>query len=236
MTISDDYIFKVPLRLTLLAILVTSFLISNGQQPVSIAFYPTYNGTDLELNRSTKQVKITTLRFYISKISLKNGGIIVWKEAKSNHLLDAEEKSSLSITLDLPEELKYDELQFQLGIDSLTNVSGAMGGDLDPTKGMYWTWNSGYINFKLEGTSSDCPTRNHEFSFHLGGYLPPHASVRTINFPVKQHQEILLKLDLDQFLSGINLETEHTVMSPGESSGRLSSSAASAFSIYEAKK
>jgi hypothetical protein len=44
------------------------------------------------------------------------------------------------LSFDLPTYLKYDQIQFQLGIDSLTNVSGAMGGDLDPTKGMYWTW------------------------------------------------------------------------------------------------
>ena len=80
---------------------------------------------------------------------------------------------------------RHDKIKFNLGIDSLTNVSGVMGGDLDPTKGMYWTWQSGYINFKMEGSSAVCPTRNHEFQFHIGGYQDPFYAMQTLELEVK---------------------------------------------------
>ena len=59
-------------------------------------------------------------------------------------------------------------IYFQIGIDSLTNVSGDLDGDLDPALGMYWAWNSGYINMKLEGKSSSCKSVKKEFQFHIG--------------------------------------------------------------------
>ena len=70
-----------------------------------------------------------------------------------------------SLALQIPSNIPFSKLKFQLGIDSLTNVSGAMGGDLDPTKGMYWTWQSGYINMKIEGKSNSCKTRKNQFQF-----------------------------------------------------------------------
>ena len=79
----------------------------------------------------------------------------------------------VALCLEIPEDTEFDAIQFNLGIDSLTNVSGALGGDLDPTKGMYWTWQNGYVNFKLQGTSDLCNNPKNEFEFHLGGYLKP---------------------------------------------------------------
>ena len=105
------------------------------------------------------------------------------------------------LILKLPPDLTYDQLAFDIGIDSITNVSGAMGGDLDPTKGMYWTWQSGYINFKLEGTSPDCPARKNEFQFHLGGYAYPNASVQKIALTATGQGNINVQMNLDMFLA-----------------------------------
>ena len=55
-----------------------------------------------------------------------------------------------------------------------------MGGDLDPTKGMYWAWQSGYINFKMEGSCSQCLATKNNFEFHLGGYQQPFYAMQTI--------------------------------------------------------
>ena len=76
--------------------------------------------------------------------------------------------------------MRFNTIAFNLGIDSITNVSGAQGGDLDPTKGMYWAWQSGFINIKLQGTSNSCPPPKNEFEFHLGGYQYPFNSLQTI--------------------------------------------------------
>lgn len=101
-----------------------------------------------------------------------------------------------------------------MGIDSTTNVSGA-GGDLDPTKGMYWTWQSGYINFKLEGKSNLCKTRNNEFQFHIGGYLFPFSCVQTIQLDLKPTEEPVIIIDIKKLLAPIDLSKQNQIMNTG---------------------
>jgi hypothetical protein len=131
------------------------------------------------------------------------------------------------------ENVTYDKFQFDLGIDSTTNVSGAMGGALDPTNGMYWTWQSGYINFKLEGRSISCDTRNHEFQFHLGGYSIPFSSLQTITFSVKNSRDFILVLDLSQLLNNIDLAKQNHIMSPSLEAIEFSKIVAKSFRYIE---
>lgn len=108
------------------------------------------NTSIIKLN-SKDSIQLETLKIYISELSILNDKNVIWKEQNSFHLIDFSHPSTLLLILKLPSYQSFNKLKFNLGIDSLTNVSGAMGGDLDPTNGMYWTWQSGYINFKLEG-------------------------------------------------------------------------------------
>lgn len=77
----------------------------------------------------------------------------------------------------------YDHIEFMVGVDSLRNTmplekrTGALdpGGDM-AEDGMYWSWNSGYIFMKLEGTSSFGNPVNDKFYYHIGlfgGYDEP---------------------------------------------------------------
>ena len=175
-------------------------------------------------------VKIETLRFYVSQLQLKHNGKPVWVEENSYHLVDISDSGSLQASI--PESIVFDEVSFLLGTDSLTNVSGAMGDDLDPTKGMYWAWNSGYINFKLEGTSPDCATRNNQFIFHLGGYAYPNATVQAVSLTGKDSTIIL---DLKAFLEGLDLKEMSSIMSPGKDAVALSNKAANLFRMKDAK-
>ena len=46
-------------------------------------------------------------------------------------------------------------------------------GVLDPSGAgadMYWTWNSGYIFFKMEGTSPAATGMGNSFMYHIGGF------------------------------------------------------------------
>jgi hypothetical protein len=99
----------------------------------------------------------------------------------------------------------FDEIQFSIGIDSLTNVSGAMGGDLDPVNGMYWSWQSGYINFKVEGNSEKSGAVHKDFQFHIGGYLKPFETLQTVILPLKRNQNVIF-VDVSRFLSEIDLK------------------------------
>ena len=116
-------------------------------------------------------------------------------------------------------------------IDSVTNVSGALGGDLDPTKGMYWTWQSGYINFKLEGKSNLCPTRKNEFHFHLGGYLHPYNALKTVKLKVQQSTDIAVVFDVKKLFSAIDLKSTNQIMTPMKEAVLISEKVAQAFSI-----
>ena len=178
----------------------------------------------------TDSIRIDLLRYYISGIELRQNDTLVYCEANSYHLIDAADTASGNLTLPTPSGLRYNRIQFNLGIDSLTNVSGAMGGDLDPTRGMYWTWQSGYINFKLEGRSNLCRTRKSEFQFHLGGYMPPYASLQTISLQTHPLNPLRIVVDIEQLLKAVELSMQNHIMSPGPEAVKLSRQAALVFS------
>lgn len=203
---------------------------------VQLNISPWYGNKSLDLTDSSftsndaSQLRIEVLRFYLSNVQLLKNAKVVLQEGIA-HLVDAANKNSLHISLDNKENIEYDELKFNLGIDSVTNVSGALGGDLDPTKGMYWTWQSGYINFKLEGSSPYCKTRNNEFQFHLGGYQRPNDCLQTLSYPINNSKLIMLHLNVQKILSQIDLAKINHVMSPGEETVRLSKIVAKAFEV-----
>lgn len=176
---------------------------------------------------------IETLRFYLSNITFLKAGSVVWQEAASYHLVDAEEEASLHLSLQIPESTTFDQLEFLLGIDSTTSVSGAMGGDLDPTKGMYWSWNSGYVNFKLEGTSPLCDSRNHEFQYHLGGYLPPFQSAQVVQLQVSRAESLEIGLDIGTLLQQLDLSQQTHIMSPSAKAQQMAAIVATLFHCHE---
>ena len=184
-----------------------------------IHFLPVFGKHPLEFNQAyslstaTDSVRIETLKFYVSNIRLLKQEKEVYQSLQFD-LIDFEKKSQLSFYI--PKKTDFDVLVFDVGIDSLTNVSGVKGMDLDPTQGMYWTWQSGYVNFKLEGTSNLCKTRNHQFQFHIGGYLVPYVAVQEIRLPVTSTSIINVQIDVKEFLNQIDLSTMNQIMSPGE--------------------
>jgi hypothetical protein len=207
---------------------------------LQLRFIPTIGDRVLRLaadmvpaNPAPDSTTVTMLRCYISGISLWRDGRPVWQEKNSYHLLDAEHSESMSLLLHVPQGLQYSSVHFNLGIDSATSSSGAHGGDLDPVKGMYWAWQSGYINFKLEGTSPVCPARRHAFQFHIGGYQYPFNAMQSISLPVKQAEQFVIKMDVGQFLSGIDLAKQYALMIPGAEALELSRKAAQIFHVLQ---
>jgi len=214
----------------------TRSLCQDEKEPIKLSFRitfgsDTYKSDQLTSSKEIKVPHIETCQFYLSNFILMKRGTEVWREENSHHLLNVNDNKSLSMSLNCPRRMKFDGIQFLLGIDSLTSVSGAYGGDLDPTNGMYWAWNSGYINFKLEGSHDDCPTRNNQFHFHLGGYLPPYSAAQRITLDVKKSKSIDVRVDLSTFTNDLDWSRVHSVMSPSQEAQRLSTIAASMFSI-----
>jgi len=198
------------------------FLPVAGQQPIKPG-----NGRYLRIS-TTDSVMIETLRFYISNISFLKDGRRVWTEPNSFHLIDASDTGSLLLLLPSPKSLAFDQLQFTFGIDSMVNAKGVGSGDLDPMKGMYWAWQSGYINFKLEGTSPACNTRKHAFQYHLGGFLNGNACAHDITLPANAYTQV--QVDIVPFLSAVDLTQEPNIMTPGVRAMILSNAAVRMFS------
>lgn len=202
---------------------------------VSITFNPTFTGKQINIAdsafylRDSSNFQIEVLKFYISKLQLLKNGKVVFTEKPSAFLIDI--SKPLSCKINFTKYIDFDAIQFNLGIDSTTNVSGAMGGDLDPTKGMYWTWQSGYINFKLEGKNNLCKTRNHEFQYHLGGYASPFNCLQTVQLAVKNKSKVVIDLDVKKIIDNIDFKKQHSIMSPTSEAVYFSALVAKAFSV-----
>ena len=176
-------------------------------------------------------ISFDVIRFYISNVQFFQEEELVSSLEKKHHLVDLGNPESLKINLRENAKLDFNKIKFDLGIDSLTNVSGAFGGDLDPTNGMYWTWQSGYVNFKLEGVTPSCPARKNYFQFHLGGYQAPFSNVQSIELDIFDKKNIVIELPIDQLLEKINVKETYEIMSPNQPAVDMAELIAALFSI-----
>lgn len=217
--------------ITFLGIFISCFSFAQ----VNITFYPSIKSGAVQLNKNyiypkNDTVSISKLRFYISNIELFDGEKKVYAKKEGYHLIDLANPSSGEIVLkDAPK--KYSHLEFTLGIDSVTNAGGVKGGDLDPTKGMYWTWRSGYINFKLEGTSSASPNRKNKFNLHLGGYSGDQNASQVIRLLRKNPTSVDIQFNLDDLFYTLDFSQQKDIMMPSEAAVEMSRNVANLFSI-----
>ncbi|MEJ6663127.1 MAG: hypothetical protein QNL31_02380 [Flavobacteriaceae bacterium] len=165
-------------------------------------------------------VRIEKLAFYISDVVLKDLEKQNATKITDVHLIDLSQQHTLVVerpTLNHEAQL----LTFNLGIDSTRQVSGVFSGPLDPTKGMYWTWQSGYINTKLQGTSASSSARNHKFEFHLGGYRMPYNTLQHVALLINKKQPKIM-VDLGAFFDTLSINNTNHVMRPGKEALALS--------------
>ena len=123
-----------------------------------------------------------TFRYYISNIFLRDAGGNFHPVPNKYFLVDEAEPNSKTIGFGLKPG-KYVSLRFLIGVDSLKTVSGVDTGSLDPTKGMFWTWNTGYVAAKLEGWSPVARTPQQMVQYHIGGYRPGQNTLQTVTIP-----------------------------------------------------
>ena len=182
------------------------------------------------ISESKDTLEIDVLRFYISNVKFQYSDATTFSEPNSYHLIDIENPNSLRILITKTSDKTISKVSLSIGIDSLASVSGAMSGDLDPTKGMYWAWQSGFINMKIEGKSSSCKTRKNAFQFHIGGYMKPNYAIRTIELkPINSNLEI--NVDVAEMFKFIKLSENNSIMIPGEKAMELADKAIEMFSV-----
>jgi hypothetical protein len=138
-----------------------------------------------------------------------------------------------SLILKIDQLVLADAISFEIGLDSTLQVAGVKGQDLDPTNGMYWTWNTGYIILKIDGTSPTCQTRKHLFTYHVGGYKKPNQCLAKVHLPfvATTNQEIELSIDLKQWMDQISLAESPSVMEPCKKGVTLLDAFASLFKV-----
>lgn len=175
------------------------------------------------VSQTKDTLSVETFKCYISNIKIQYQDASSLAIKNRYYLLDLEHPETFKVPLTPKGNQHITTLTFDIGIDSLTASSGAMDGALDPIKGMYWAWQSGYINTKIEGKSSSCKTRNNEFKFHIGGYREPYYAKRTLSFDInrKSSKDIIIGIDFNRFFSSLKLQETNSVMIPGKQALQL---------------
>lgn len=201
------------------------------QMELMINDKPLQAGQYYFINKLGDSLKIETLKFYISELIFWKEKQLIYAAPQKHWLIDLEDSQSWTMsTSDFP-PLSFDNISFAIGIDSATNVSGALGGDLDPTKGMYWSWQSGYINFKLEGQTPSCPGRHRRFQYHIGGYQKPYYMLRSVNLKVPHSGHLTIQLALDKLIQHLDFKSSYEVMSPNSSAADIANHLPEIFSV-----
>ena len=221
--------------LLLFVLFFHSIVAQEKKDSLRLQFHFKFDNTLLKTNQSyiSKQqdtLQIDAIRFYVSDIQIQYADDTFLK-SDTNHLVDLEIPTSHQIPLGLNNKKEIKKIIFSVGVDSLASVSGALSGDLDPAKGMYWAWQSGYINMKIEGKSASCKTRKNQFQFHLGGYLKPYNALRTIALETKNTHTINVAVDLANFFSEVSLSQINSVMIQGKRAMQLADTSVKMFTV-----
>ncbi len=131
-------------------------------------------------NELGQKFTVTKFKYYVSNIELRTDSGKVFS-SDEYFLINEDEPLSKSISLKGVPAGNYISISFIIGVDSLHNCSGLQEGALDPVKGMFWAWNTGYIFLKLEGKSDVSTAQGGIFEYHIGGFKSPANSIRKVS-------------------------------------------------------
>jgi len=170
---------------------------------------------ELPLKEESKST-ISTFKYYISDVLCVDENGIHFPAVPNTFLID---KHTKTIRFNRPTVTNIEYVKFKIGIDSTTNYRGALDGALDPIHGMYWSWQNGYINMKLEGNNFFEDGTKKDFAFHLGGFRSGASDV-AMRFDANDNQ-LNLVVDLDHFLYQVKQKGISKLMSPGSDACEL---------------
>jgi hypothetical protein len=135
-------------------------------------------GGEIYVNRFGEPFTVTQCKYYISHLVAGDGRreeLLFFRP----HLVDQGDSGSLELHLQTTlAAVRW--VRFSVGVDSIYNTAGVLTGDLDPMLGMFWTWNTGYINARLEGISDSARAPAHRFTWDVGGYRSGQNTLRTV--------------------------------------------------------
>ncbi len=197
-----------------------------------IAAQPLKPGAEYALPTG-EHLSVDRLRYYLSNFRL-HAPDGLWStaahsddDARGYFLVDESQATSRVFDIAGFAPGQYDGIEFVIGVDAARNRQGAQNGALDPAQGMFWTWNTGYIFFKLEGHSPESSAKDHRVEYHIGGadlqrtvYLP--LGGKPLRLDARLLATVHLQADVGQLFQGasaLHLADKPTVMDPA--SGRV---------------
>lgn len=157
------------------------------------------------INAAGNRYRVKMLKYYISNVTLV-GTDNSEMNLGNYKLIDAEDTATCNIKMPLVKNGKYKGIKFFVGIDSLHNHTGAQEGDLDPSFGMIWTWNTGYIFFKHEGAFIDDTGGLSTLHYHWGkDAVLSTVSLEIPEFEIRGNQHtIYLEFNLNKVYSAVD--------------------------------
>jgi hypothetical protein len=199
--------------------------------------------TSTYTNQIGNTFNVTTYKYYISNIKLTKTDNTVWTQPNSYYLVDHSNPNLALLTLNDVPFGNYKSIEFMIGVDSAKNNSGAQTGALDPAKGMFWDWNSGYIMAKFEGTSPQSPAVGNNLKFHIGGFSAANKTMKVISpsfngdtakVTSSVAPTIHMSSDLLEWFktpTNTDFSTTHTVHMPGPAANTVANNYADMFKV-----
>lgn len=180
---------------------------SFGTQPFSL-------NTNFTLSTG-EIVKFSTAQFYISGIQLMDDDQNVTSFADEYLLIDPTFTHQHIADLDVQH---YHMVMLNIGVDATTNAGKQPtdfedGHSLAPQlNNMWWSWNAGYIFYKLEGEvdRDGDGTFDDSFLYHIGTDNNIIAKQTMLHTTVVAGGELEIEMEVDyaKFLDNVNLTTE----------------------------
>lgn len=167
-----------------------------------------------------KPFQINSFKFYVSDLCLYVADSIVYIDSESAYLIDL--SSTETHQLIIPNiENRSDSISIRFGLDSIKQISGVFEGDLDPIRGMYWTWNTGYIHYKLELEKMGASSSPVHYVMHLGGFTYPDYTSFVRRYTLKENN-LDLHINIEPILRRMDKWKLKHLMKTGEKASRLS--------------
>lgn len=217
----------------------------NAERKIKVIFHTTVNGQDVQsgvdYNKPDgESFQVDLMKYYISHFALVNEGgdsLMI-----NDHTLIDPIHQKNSFSKDLASTGSFQHVRFLLGVDELHNHSGNQEGDLDPVNGMIWTWSTGYIFFKHEGTFIDATGASLPLLYHYGQDRALVTADLPIDIDIEEGKsyEIHIDLNLAQLYNGIAFRNNNVHQSAGSADNAwidaLKQNFRSSFQVIEVKE
>ncbi len=208
-------LFKNIFLLCICLILLTSNIYAQFCEKITFQFF--WNEKPLLLE---SPLLLGNDTIYLSKVQFYVSNFLVHNQKDKKKILNYPKLISTennSFFMDKKIDLKkFTKISFALGLDEATNI-GKYGQkqDLDPQNGMFWTWESGYVFWKMEGYFFE-NKRKRGLIYHLGRkncYQEAFFELKNLQI---ENQNLILKIDFQKIWENQSLKSYPNNMMAGK--------------------